>query len=434
MASIQTTAIERLGGDGAGLGRTPDGRILVVPGALAGERVSYTLRRDRSRHAEGRLESVLEPAPQRVEPRCPHFGACGGCKLQHLDIAAQLDAKQEQVLSTLARLARLEPARGLPPLAAEPWGYRRRARLSVKYLPGPGRVIVGFRTEGSARIAALAHCDTLVPAIGSRLDALETFLATLDVRERIPQIEIAAGDNAVALVLRLLDEPGDADRKRLAAFGREHNLWLHLQTGGADSIVPLEPTAPALYYDLPHHDVRLHFGPTDFVQVNGAVNALLVDAVIDLLDPAAHETVLDLFSGLGNFSLPLAHRAGKVIAVEGGAAAVTRGRANALANGLSNVVFEQADLFADQRRANWLAGPIDAVVLDPPRSGAREILPLLAAKKPRRVVYVSCHPATLARDAADLVRRFGYEFTAAGIADMFPHTSHVESIAVFDRA
>ncbi|HET7675164.1 MAG TPA: 23S rRNA (uracil(1939)-C(5))-methyltransferase RlmD [Gammaproteobacteria bacterium] len=432
MASIQTTTIERLGGDGAGLGRTPDGRILVLPGALPGERVSYTLRRERSRHAEGRLEAVLERAPQRVEPLCPHFGACGGCKLQHLDPAAQLEAKQDQVLSTLARLARLEPAHVSAPIAGDPWGYRRRARLSVKYLPGQQRVVVGFRAESSARIAALAHCNTLVPAVGTRLDAIAELIASLDIRERIPQIEVAAGDNAVALVLRVLDPPSTNDCKKLAAFGCGHNLWVYLQTGGTDSVAPLDPAAPALYYDLPHHDIRVYFEPIDFIQVNGAVNAALVDAVVELLDPATDETVLDLFSGLGNFSLPLARRAGQVVAVEGGAAAVARGRANAAANGLSNVDFVQADLFADQRRAGWLTGKIDVVVLDPPRSGAREILPLVAARHPRRIVYVSCHPATLARDAAELVQRLDYRLSAAGVADMFPHTNHVESIAVFD--
>jgi len=425
--------IDDLASNARGVGHV-DGKAVFVADALPGEQVLYRPTRRKRNHDQARLETLLSASPDRVTPGCAHFGACGGCALQHLDAAAQLAFKQTQLLDALARLGHVAPEQVLAPLAAERWHYRRRARLGVKYVPKKGGTLVGFRERGAPFIALLRRCEVLVEPVGSRLTDLGHLIDGLSIRTQLPQIEVAAGDNAIALVFRVLAEPSAADRAALQAFGAEHGFSIYLQPGNADTIAPLSDAAPALYYDLPAHAVRLYFQPHDFVQIHAGVNRRMVDQALALLAPAPDDTVLDLFAGLGNFSLPLARRARRVIAVEGERGLVERARGNARANGLDNVEAHVADLFEPDDGAGWLDSGFDSVLIDPPRSGAAEILPLVAARRPRRILYCSCHPATLARDAGELVARHGYRLTRAGVMDMFPHTAHIEAMAVFERS
>lgn len=411
-----------------------DGKAVFVADALPGERVLYRPTKRKRRYEEANLETLFSASPERVTPKCAHFGVCGGCALQHLSADAQLAFKQQQLLAALARVGHVAPEQVLAPLTAARWGYRRRARLSVKYVPQKGGTLVGFRERGAPYIAVLKHCDVLVKQVGACLPQLARLIDGLSMRTHIPQIEVAAADNATALVFRVLETPSDDDVAALQEFGDSLGFSIYLQPGNEATIAPLTNTAPALYYQLPRHDVRLYFQPNDFVQVHAGVNARMVDQALDLMAVGDADTVLDLFSGLGNFSLPLARRVRHVVTVEGEAGLVERARANARANDISNVEAHVADLFAPDAAAAWLHSGFDTVLLDPPRSGAAQVLPLVAARRPRRIVYCSCHPATLARDAGELVAQHGYRLTHAGVMDMFPHTAHIESMAVFERS
>lgn len=422
-----------LASDARGVGRDAEGKTVFVADSLPGEQVRYRRRRRRRQHDEGVVDTVFRAAPERVEPRCPHFGVCGGCALQHLDPDAQIRFKEGQILDALKRVGGVAPDAVLPPVTGRRWNYRRRARLGVKHVPAKGGTLVGFRERGSPFVAVLETCHVLVSQVGDRLVALQQLIDSLSIRERLPQIEVAAGDHAIALVLRVLDPPTEADRERLTAFGRETGLWFYLQPGGPDTIVPLQADAPALDYALPEFDVRIGFEPTDFVQIHAEVNQAMVAQALRLLQPGATDRVLELFAGIGNFSLPLARHAGEVVTVEGEGGLVTRARHNAEANGLDNVACHTGDLFEPSEQAAWLQGGADKLLLDPPRSGAREVLPAAAALAPERIVYCSCHPATLARDAATLVHEHGYRLAAAGAVDMFPHTAHAEAMALFTK-
>ncbi|WP_123629769.1 23S rRNA (uracil(1939)-C(5))-methyltransferase RlmD [Salinisphaera orenii] len=410
-----------------------DGKAVFVADTLPGERALYRPTRQKRDYEEAALETLLSASADRVTPRCAHFGVCGGCALQHAGEDAQLAFKQDQLMQALARIGKVEPDATLAPLVAERWHYRRRARLGVKYVPKKGGTLVGFRERGAPFIALLQRCEVLVEPVGTRLVALAHLIDGLSIRERIPQIEVAAGDNAIALVFRVLDEPTAADRERLATFGAEHGFSIYLQPGNEDTIAPLSADAPALYYTLPAHDARLYFQPNDFVQIHAGINARMVDQALARLDVQADETVLELFAGLGNFSVPLARRAARVVTVEGEAGLVERARVNAGANGVDNIEAHVANLFEPEASPSWAQPPIDKVLIDPPRSGAAEVLPQVAASEAKRIVYCSCHPATLARDAGELVHRYGYRLTHAGVMDMFPHTAHIESMAVFER-
>jgi 23S rRNA (uracil1939-C5)-methyltransferase len=396
-------------------------------------------------HDEGELLEVLRPSPERVAPPCVHFGVCGGCALQHLDPRAQLAAKQRELAESLARVGRVEPRRWLPPLAGPTTGYRRRARLGAKYVPKRGRVLVGFRERAKPYVAALDACAVLAPPLDALIAPLSALLTGLASRQAIPQIEVAVGEDATALVFRVLEPPNAADLAALHAFGEERGLRIHLQPAGMDSVRWLRtPDAawdaaraedePWLHYTLPAHDVRLAFRPTDFVQVNAAVNRALVAQALDELQLGPGQRVLDLFCGLGNFTLPLARRVGEVVGIEGEAGLVARARHNAALNGIGNASFHVADLAAPDGGGAALAGRFDRVLLDPPRAGAIEVLPRVAALGAGRIVYVSCHPGTLARDLEALCHVHGYRLEAAGVIDMFPHTTHVESMAVLERA
>lgn len=424
-----TAVVDDLAHDGRGVVRI-EGKAVFVPEVLPQERVRLSVTHRKRQFDEGRLEAVLEPAARRVEPLCPHFGVCGGCSLQHLAPAAQIDYKQQSFLETLSRIGNVTPEQVVEPLAGHSWGYRRRARLGVKHVPKKGGALVGFRERGAPFIAVLEGCEVLEPAVGRRILALRDLVNQLSIRTRIPQIEVAVGDNAAAFVFRVLDPPSEADVETLGAFGAEYDVWIYLQSGGPDTVRPISLEAPALHYELPAYDVHIGFEPTDFIQINGAMNRAMIDRALDWLAPTREDRVLDLFSGLGNFSLPLARHAAEVLAVEGDAGLVARGRNNASANGLDNVRFEAVDLFDVTDEPAWLKQGFDKVLLDPPRSGAREILPHVAAHRPGRMVYVSCHPATLARDVGYLVHEAGYRLQQACVVDMFPHTGHVEAMAL----
>ena len=440
-------SVAALNHDGEGVIRGE--KTVFVPGTLPGEQVRFRRLRRHRQHDEGELLEILVAAEGRVSPPCAHFGVCGGCALQHLDPSAQIHAKQQELASTLARIGRVEPRRWLEPLRGPTLGYRRRARLGAKFVPKRERVLVGFRERAKPYVAALEACAVLAPPLDGLITPLSTLLTGLAGRRAVPQIEVAAGEDAVALVFRVLEPPGADDLVALHAFGERHGVRIHLQPAGIDSVrwlrTPRSDWAaatgedePWLHYSLPLEGrpeaIRLAFRPTDFVQVNAAVNRLLVAQAIDELRVGAEDRVLDLFCGLGNFTLPLATRAREVVGIEGEAGLVERGRHNAHLNRIGNAVFHAADLTTPDGGAAALAGGFSRVLLDPPRAGALEVLPRVAALGAERIVYVSCHPGTLARDLEALCHVHGYRLEAAGVIDMFPHTTHVESMAVLERS
>jgi 23S rRNA (uracil1939-C5)-methyltransferase len=425
-----TARVVDLSHDGRGVTEL-SGRRVFVPGALPSERVLLRTRKRRRRFQEAELVEVIEPSAARVEPPCPFFGVCGGCALQHLKYSAQVAFKEKVVADTLARIGRVEPDAWLPTLAGEQWHYRRRARLGIKYVTGKGRVLVGFRERSAPYVTDMAECRVLVKPMDKLPAALAEVVAGTSLRQRMPQAEIAVGDDAGALILRVLDPPGEADIDALAAFGERFGIDVYLQAGGPDTVRPIGESPRRLAYALPAEDIRIAFEPGDFIQVNAAINRALVRAAVEAADPVSHDRVLDLYCGLGNLSLPLARHAGEVLGVEGSAPLVARAARNASTNGAGNARFVTADLDVGDWpffRDRW-----DVVVLDPARAGARSAVAAMARMRPRRVVYVSCHPGTLARDAAELVQVHGYRLTSTRVLDMFPNTHHVEAIAVFDR-
>jgi 23S rRNA (uracil1939-C5)-methyltransferase len=425
--------VDDLADDGRGVGRI-DGKAVFVDGALAGERVRFRYRRRRSRFDEGELREVLSPAPDRVVPGCPHFGVCGGCSLQHLEASRQILAKQSWLVESLQRLGGVVPETLLAPVAGPLWHYRRRARLGVKDVPGKGRVLVGFRERRAPYVADMRVCKVLDSRADQLLEPLSELLGRLTLRRRIPQIDVAIGDHQLALAIRVLDPPTSADLKQLREFARAHAVQLYLQPGGERTLAPLEPAAPApLSYRLPSWNLELEFLPGHFVQVNTAINQKLLAMALELLAPRPDSRVLDLFCGLGNFSLPLALHAGEVVGIEGDADLVSWATRNARRNGITNARFQLSDLSRPAALEALTSTRFDRVLLDPPRSGAAQALEMIARVEPQRVVYVSCHPGTLARDAGRLVAELGFHLHSAGVLDMFPHTTHVESIALFVR-
>jgi 23S rRNA (uracil1939-C5)-methyltransferase len=429
-----TGRVEDLNHEGWGVVRS--GKTVFVAGALPGELVEYRIRRRERGHDEAQLLQVIEPSPQRVAPGCEHFGTCGGCSLQHLAPEAQRTVKDSMLRESVRRIGKVEPDLWLPPLHGEPWAYRRRARLGARFVHAKARSLVGFREKMSSYVADVRHCRVLVSPIGELIGDLSTLLTALSIPTRVPQIEVAVGDNATVLVMRILSPLSAADRQLMLEFAHRHGVHWLLQAGRPDQLEPLEEGAPGLWYELPDQGVRLAFEPTDFIQVNGDMNRRLVNQVLAQLELDGQSRVLDLFCGLGNFTLPMARRAGAVVGVEGEAGLIERARANAAANGIANARFGVANLAGEGAVERCLAlagaGPFTHVLLDPPRTGAADILPAVAKLAPRRLVYVSCHPGSLARDLGILVSDHGFSLRAAGIVDMFPHTSHVESVAVLD--
>lgn len=444
--------------EGRGFARV-EGKATFIADALPGERVRFRYLRRTRDVDEGQCVAVDTPSPHRVAPGCAHFGVCGGCSMQHLEPAQQILFKQKQLLDQLERSGKVAPDEVAAPITGPVWGYRRRARLGVKDVPKKGGVLVGFRERESSFLAALETCQVLDPRVGRKLRALGELIGGLSIRRLVPQIEIACAPDVVALVFRVLQPPSEADREKLQAFAAREGFDIYLQTGGPDSIRPLDmdvaerrpgpspatrergrPSADAdggvraatpLEYSPDGSDLRLRFEPADFIQVNGEVSQRTVEQALDWLELSPGERVLELFCGLGNFSLPLARRGAQLLAVEGEQGLVQRARENARRNGL-DIRFEKADLFTASGDEPWLQPAFDKLLLDPPRAGAKEILPIVASRKPERIVYVSCHPGTLARDAGMLVHEFGYRLVRAGVMDMFPHTSHVESMALFE--
>jgi len=424
--------INELSHDGRGVGRHED-KVILVHGSLPGERVMARITGGRKDQDEGRAEEVLEASADRVEPRCPWFGYCGGCVLQHMDHRAQLKFKASRLEENLTRIGRVEPARWLEPVVGHPWSYRRRARLSARWVRGKGRVLVGFRELDGRFVADIESCSILHPAFADRLMSLSGLLGRLSVAGAVPQIETAAGDGMAAIILRHLEPLTDEDRNQLVNWSVETGIAVYLQPKGPDTVHRLSPERFELTYEIPAFGLELGFQPQHFIQVNQEVNLALISRAIELLEPGPDDRVLDLFCGLGNFTLPLACRAGQVTAVEGEEALVQAGRDNANRNSITNTNFLTADLAEPDLDLPWIRKGFERVLIDPPRSGAAEVLPLVHASGASRLVYVSCNPETLARDAGRLVHEFGFRLTAAGVADMFPHTAHVESIALFER-
>jgi 23S rRNA (uracil1939-C5)-methyltransferase len=416
--------------DGRGVARV-DGKAVFIAGALPGERVSFHTVRRRRQMDEAALAEVLIASPDRVEPKCAHFGVCGGCTLQHLAAPAQLAAKQRQLLETLERIGRVRPERVLEPVQGPHWAYRRRARLGVKYVHKKGRVLAGFREREKPYLADIQRCEILIDRFAELPKNLAALVEGLSIREKMPQVELAAGDGEAALVFRVLEAPTPEDLRKLAQFGIEVGAQVYLQSGGLDSVRPLQGEPMPLRYAA-GGGVQIEFGPSDFIQVNAEINLAMVALAIDELQPGPSDSVLDLFCGLGNFTLPLARRAARVLGVEGDAALVAKAAANAASNGVGNAAFFRDNLFEPAKFGAWAKERYDLVLLDPPRAGACEILERMPHWHPRRVVYISCHPGSLARDAGILTQTLGFKLIGAGVMDMFPHTTHVESIAVFE--
>jgi 23S rRNA (uracil1939-C5)-methyltransferase len=424
-----TLRIDSLDAEGRGVARTAEGKVVFVEGALPGEEVDFELIRKKSAFEIGRLTRVLGGSSSRQTPRCPHFGVCGGCSLQHTDSRTQMAAKQRWLEENLARIGKVEPETMLPIVYGEDWHYRRRARLGARYVPKKGGAMVGFREKRSSYITDMRECHVLPPQISALISPLRALVEALSVRARLPQIEVAVGDNDAVLVIRHLDPLVSQDESSIREFSERHGVSIWLQPGGPESAQPFHPAQSELYYDLPEFGVRIAFRPTDFTQVNHGVNRILVARAVRLIDPQPGERVADLFCGLGNFSLPLATRGAEVIGFEGSRELVERARQNAALNALV-VQFEVMNLFRPNLNSY---APFDKLLIDPPREGAVEIVKTLPAAWPRRIVYVSCDPATLARDAGVLVHARGFRLAAAGVVNMFPHTAHVESIALFER-
>lgn len=423
-------SIESLNHEGRGVGRV-DGKTVFIAGALPGEEVEFTYSAMHRNFDEGVAVNIPVASPERVAPRCPHFNVCGGCAMQHLAPDAQIAYKQKVLLDDFRHIGKVQPAEIVPPLRGPHWGYRRKARLGVKYVSKKGKVLVGFRERSSPFLAELTRCEVLHPSVGERIEALGTLIGSLSVRNKIAQIEVAVDDTQTALALRNLAELSEDDKARVKAFAIEHNIHIYLQPGGADSLQALWPQQIQLRYVLDSYDVSFGFKPGDFTQVNTNINRQMIDRAIEMLELTPQDRVLDLFCGLGNFTLPLARRCREVVGVEGEAKLVERARANAAENQLGNVQFHAADLAGDLEHSPWWKQGFDKVLLDPPRSGAQETLAHIAKMKVGRIVYVSCNPSTLARDAGILVNEYGYKLVQAGVMDMFPHTAHVESIALF---
>ena len=418
--------------DGRGVGRL-DGKAVFVTGALPGETVRLKQTGRNRNYDEGETIEVLVASPDRVQPRCAHFGVCSGCVLQHLDQDRQIAAKQHVLIENLSRLGHVQAATVLDPLVDAAWGYRRKGRFSVRYVEKKGRTVIGFRELNPRFVAELSHCHTIIPELGSRISELAALVESLDAKRSIPQIEFIAGDGPVALVFRHLDTLGQADQDRLVEFAKASGFSVYLQPGGADSVHALWPAQTDLSFSIPAYDLSLQFRPLDFIQVNAGLNQKMIARAIELLDPQPADRVLDLFCGLGNFTLPISRRAGQVVGVEGDAGLIERARSNALRNRAANVEFHAADLAKDLSAESWMTQGFDKLLIDPPRAGAAEVLAQLPMGSLQRIVYVSCHPGSLARDAGFLVRERGYRLVAAGAMDMFPQTAHVESIALFEK-
>ena len=435
MANDAIATIESIDHEGVGVAHV-EGKVTFIDGGITGERVLFTRRRSRGNFDLGAVTQVVRESPQRVQPRCVYFGACGGCAMQHVDPAAQIAAKQRVLEDNLERIGKVKPERILPPVIGPAWGYRNRARLSVHYVATKGGVLVGFHERRSSFVADVLSCEILPPAVASLIPELREMFTAFRIRDRVPQLEVAVGEDVTVFVLRHLEPLPPEDAALMRAFADRHGIQWWLQPKGPETAHPFYPLdKPPLDYALPEFGLRMGYRPTEFTQVNAGVNRILVNRAVDMLEPRRGERVGDLFCGLGNFSLPLAVRGADVIGMEGSPGLVQRAQENARANGLSDRAhFVAYDLYADAEGALKALGRVDKLLIDPPRDGAMEICKALPdAGAPSRIVYVSCSPGTLSRDAGVLVNVKGYRLVCAGVVNMFPHTGHVESIALFQR-
>ena len=458
--------VQSLDLDAQGVARKPDGKVIFIDGALPFELVTANTHRKKNNWEQASLTAIHRESSQRVRPGCPHFGlhagACGGCKMQHLHMSAQVAVKQRVLEDNLWHLGKVKAQTMLRPIEGPAWGYRYRARLSVRHVIKKGQVLIGFHERKSRYVADMQQCPVLPPHVDAMLMPLRALIAGMDARDTCPQIELACGDSVTALVLRHLEPLSAGDLARLRAFAAEHNVQWWLQPKGPDTVKLLDEGGEQLSYALPDFGITMPFKPTDFTQVNPHINRVLVSRALRLLDVQPHERVIDWFCGLGNFTLPLATQAREVLGIEGSEALVARSRENyvinqALANdhkALAATEFVARNLFEMTPEMLVADGAADKWLVDPPREGAFALAKALADIEqarigaegagplpagaegwtpPKRIVYVSCNPATLARDAGLLVHLAGYQCTAAGMVNMFPHTAHVESMAVFER-
>jgi 23S rRNA (uracil1939-C5)-methyltransferase len=434
MTTENRVTIESLDQEGRGVAHF-EGKVIFIEGALTGEVVSYNSYRKKPSFELAQVDQIFKSSPMRVTPKCKHFGVCGGCSMQHLDDRAQVAVKQRILEDALHHIGKVKAETILPPIYGQTWGYRERARISVKYVIKKSKMLVGFHEKRSSFVADMQSCEILAPKIAALLPLLAELVSGLSIRDRLPQIEVAVGEHVDALVLRVMDPPSSADEAALRAFADKHDIQFWLQSKGPETIVPFYPLdAPSLSYSLPEFGVVMPFAPSEFTQVNSALNRVMISRAMRLLNPQAGERIADLFCGLGNFTLPIAKSGATVLGIEGSDALVKRARQNAASNGLSgNTEFMAMNLFEMTEESFAALGHFDKLLIDPPRDGAHELVKSLVGENaPRLIVYVSCNPATLARDAAELVLR-GYVLKSAGVMNMFPHTSHVESIAVFEK-
>ncbi len=426
--------IEDLSHDGRGVARWND-KVVFVQNALPGEQVLARINRTTRRFNEAMAEEILSASPDRVDPRCEFYRQCNGCTMMHLAPGKQIEFKFNTLKQNFSKIAGLECPEWAPPLQDSHWRYRRRARLSVRWVPGKERVLVGFREKNGRYVADMRSCEVLDERLYPLISELSDLFTSMDIRQDIAQVECARGQTDVSLIIRHLRDFTAADRQRLTDFADKHAVRIYLQSKGPDTVTPLDGDETPLFFTQPcdERDIRCEFSPSDFIQVNRGMNEKMIAQALGWLDIQPNESVLDLFCGIGNFTLPMALKAAHVTGIEGAQAMVEAASHNARINGIVNVEFHAADLTRDQSHRDWFKRAHDKVLIDPPRSGAWDVLPQLAAIGARRLVYVSCHPASLARDAGALVHEHGYRLLKAGAMDMFPHTSHVESMALFER-
>ncbi len=428
-----TVTIESLAHDGRGVAHV-DGKVVFIDEALPGEELEFIYTDSRRDYAEGKVSRLISRSEHRVEPECPHFGVCGGCSFQHVADEQQIQFKQELLKQQFNHLGKVEITEIWEPLTGPYWAYRRKARMGVKYVAKKGRVLVGFRERRNPFLAEIESCKVMHPVVGEKLMDLSAMIGQLSVKDKIPQIEVAIGDEDCVLAFRVLEAPTTEDRQIMSDFGRQHGISICLQPKGPDTIHPV-PGDPEVIpgYALPDQGVHFKFRPAMFTQVNYEINRKMVTRAIEALELSQDDNVLDLFCGLGNFTLPMATKAGHVTGIEGDLPLVKHARENAMLNQIKNVDFHVADLTKDVSDMAWSRQKFNKLLLDPSRAGAADVLHNFKHWNPERIVYVSCNPSTLARDAGILVNELGYTLVKAGVMDMFPQTGHVESIALFTK-
>ena len=424
--------IEDLSHDGRGIARI-NGKVMFVNGALPGETVVAKHTGGNKNFEEGLAIEIIEASEDRVEAKCQYYNVCNGCTMMHLAPEKQIEFKQNTLKQNLLKMAKLEPDSWLDPLTADSWHYRRRARLSVRWVIAKDKVLVGFREKDGRYVADMEFCEVLQKPLDGMLKSLAEMIEKLVIRQHVAQIEASIADEDVALIIRHLKPIREDDEKTLLDFAEKHGVRIYSQSKGPNTIFEMTKSKQALFFDMPAYNIRMEFLPSDFIQVNAKMNDKMIAHAMNLLDVQKEDVVLDLFCGLGNFTLPLATKVKEIVGIEGEKSLVDRAIANAKLNTLNNVVFEVADLRRNHENSEWFKKDYTKVLIDPPRSGAWEVLPLIAQTKAKTLLYVSCHPASLARDTDRLVNELGFKLVNAGVMDMFPHTSHVESIALFTR-